>query len=65
MGRNRKTIAYTTPINTWKDLLPDEYLTSAFDITDTIKTSTFWEKLNQIWLKELSQYTNKIKIIYK
>ena len=64
-GKQRKTIAYTTPINTWKDLLPDEYLTSAFDVTDTIKTSDFWKKLNQIWLKELNQYTNKIKITYK
>jgi hypothetical protein len=64
-GKKRKTIAYTTPINTWKDLLPDEYLTSAFDITDTIKTINFWESLNQAWLKELNQCLNKIKIIYK
>ena len=64
-GKQRKTIAYTTPINTWKDLLPDEYLTSAFDFTDTIKTINFWENLNQAWLKELNQYLNKIKIIYK
>jgi len=65
LGRNRKIIAYTNTINTWRDLLPTKYLTSAFDITDTIKQSQFWENLNQAWLKELNTHMDKLKIIYK
>ena len=64
-GRKRKTIAYTNTINTWRDLLPDEYLTAAFDITDTIKPSQFWENLKQAWLKELNTHMDKLKIVYK
>lgn len=50
-------------ITQWKDLYPQNFISSSFDWDNTIKPRAFWETTNNAWLAEIEVIKRKIKYI--